>query len=74
MERTHHQEDMSSNPAEHSPVAFPRQPVDDWSTLENQNVEVHIAERVAGRGRAADVMADGSILWLMPEEELPGDA
>jgi hypothetical protein len=48
-------------------LSLPWEPVDDWSTLRDQNVEIHIGGRVADRGQVADVMADGSVLWLMED-------
>lgn len=45
-------------------LPVPRQPVDDWTTLKGEDVEIHIGSRMTDRGRVDDVMADGSILWL----------
>lgn len=52
---------------EFHPLSLPWEPVHDWSTLRDQNVEVHIGGRVADRGQVADVMIDGSVLWLMQD-------
>lgn len=51
----------TQTPANLSPLW---QPVDDWSTLKDQNVEIHIGGKLTDRGRVDDVMADGSVLWL----------
>lgn len=43
---------------------LPWQPVEDWSSLKDQTVEIHVGGKVADRGCVDDVMADGSALWL----------
>lgn len=42
----------------------PWQPIDDWTTLNGQNIEIHRDGSVIDRGCVDDVMADGSALWL----------
>ena len=70
-----------ANEAQESGSGFtPWQPVDDWASLKDHLVEVHIRGGIADQGRVDDVMADGSVLWLMQEgasarriiEHLPG--
>jgi hypothetical protein len=61
-------------------VNAPWKPVDDWTTLKSQDVEVIKNGRLIDRGRVDDVTSDGSVLWLMPDgasnrriiENLPG--
>ncbi|CAN7546678.1 MULTISPECIES: hypothetical protein [Bacteria] len=43
------------------------QPIDDWTVLTGQDVEVHTRGSVTDRGRVEAVMADGSLLWLMQD-------
>ena len=42
----------------------PWQPIDDWTTLHGQDIEIHRGGSVIDRGRVDAVMADGSALWL----------
>lgn len=42
-------------------------PVDDWSILKDPYVEIYRSGMVADRGLVDDVMADGSVLWLMQD-------
>ena len=42
----------------------PWQPIDDWTTLHGQDVEIHRGGSIIDRGRVDAVMADGSALWL----------
>jgi hypothetical protein len=43
------------------------QPVADWVTLKGLEVEVFVGGRMLDRGHVDDVMADGSLLWLMQQ-------
>ena len=43
------------------------QPIEDWSLLTGQNVEIYTSGIMVDRGRVDDVMMDGSILWLKHE-------
>lgn len=45
----------------------PWQPIDDWTALTGQDIEVHIHGSVTDRGRVEAVMADGSLIWLMQD-------
>jgi hypothetical protein len=67
----HGEEDISvSTPAtaKHPGDTYsPWEPVDDWTTLKGLDIEIHIGGRLIDQGRVDDVMADGSILWLMHE-------
>lgn len=45
----------------------PWEPIEDWSELKGQMIEIHSGGRVIDRGRVDAVMADGSALWLMLE-------
>jgi hypothetical protein len=49
-----------------APAETPRpwQPIDDWTTLKGQTIEIHRGGSVIDRGRVDDVLADGSALWL----------
>lgn len=50
-----------------SPASLPTpwQPIDDWSTLKDQHVEIHIGGKLIDQGRVDDVTPDGAVLWLM---------
>lgn len=52
-------------PSEPSFLPAPRQPVDDWTVLKGQLIEVHVNGRLIDKGWVDDVMADGTLLWLM---------
>jgi hypothetical protein len=45
----------------------PWEPIEDWSELKGQLIEIRSGGRVIDRGRVDAVMADGSALWLMHE-------
>lgn len=45
----------------------PWDPIEDWSELKGQVIEILSGARVIDRGRVDAVMADGSALWLMHE-------
>lgn len=55
-------------------------PVDDWTTLKGQDIEIFQNERLIDHGRVDDVVSDGTLLWLMHDgasnrriiENLPG--
>ena len=55
-------------------------PVDDWTTLKGQDVEIFENGRLIDHGRVDNVTSDGFVLWLMQEgassrpliENLPG--
>lgn len=61
-------------------VTEPWKPVDDWTTLKSQDVEIYRNARLIDRGWVEDVTSDGSVLWLMHDgassrrivENLPG--
>ena len=58
----------------------PWKPVDDWTTLKGQDVEIFENGRLIDRGRVDDATSDGTVLWLMQDgassrriiENLPG--
>lgn len=78
------EEDMSVNNPPRSDHPFdtstPWEPIDDWTTLKGLYIEIHSGGRLIDQGRVDDVMADGSIFWLMHDgasgrriiENLPG--
>ena len=59
--------DMSATnaPSTKSPAKLPTpwRPVDDWSTLKDHHVEIHIGGKSIDQGRVDDVTADGAVLW-----------
>jgi hypothetical protein len=61
--------DMSATnaPTTESPASLPTpwRPVDDWSTLKDHHVEIHIGGKLIDQGRVDDVTPDGAVLWLM---------
>jgi len=56
------------------------QPVDDWTLLKGQMIEVHVNDQLIDHGWVDDIMVDGSLLWLIHNgasgrriiEKLPG--
>ena len=53
------------NPTESiSPHFLPWKPVENWSGLKDQAIEIIVRGRVADSGEVDDVTADGSVLWL----------
>lgn len=71
------------NPVREAPRPDPAtswQPVDDWSSLKGQDVVIYVGGKMTDSGQVEDVMADGSLLWLMHNgassrriiENLPG--
>jgi len=61
-------------------VTVPWRPVDDWTTLKGQDIEIFENGRLIDCGRVDDVTIDGFVLCLMQEgassrwiiENLPG--
>ncbi|BCW58632.1 hypothetical protein StoSoilB20_19790 [Arthrobacter sp. StoSoilB20] len=61
-------------------VTAPWQPIDDWTALKSQDVEIFRNGSLIDHGRVDDVATDGSMLWLMHDgvlsrriiENLPG--
>ena len=61
-------------------VTVPWKPVEDWTTLKGQDIEIFENGSLIDRGRVDDVTSDGFVLRLMQEgassrrliENLPG--
>lgn len=68
--RQNEEDVFATNATKIQPSAEPPrlwEPIEDWSELKGQMIEIHSSGRVIDRGRVDAVMADGSALWLMHE-------
>ncbi|MGO4246061.1 hypothetical protein AB4Y87_02520 [Paenarthrobacter sp. RAF54_2] len=55
----------------HSEAAVFWQPVDDWTDLKGEKIEVHERGRVIDKGTVDAVTANGLVLWLAFDGPFP---